>query len=126
MRLDDVDNGGTGFWRDVEADDEVLVKFRQVSFTFPDMNVCADVDKRLRWVADGFAILLELKDAVVDIVGVVQWKVAVDRFGAPNLGRNIDDKGPGMGCEVRHRVGRLGLRDKSRHLVTRRQAGIEK
>lgn len=92
MRLDDVDNGGTGFWRDVEADDEVLVKFRQVSFTFPDMNVCADVDKRLRRVADGFAILLELKDAVVDIVGVVQWKVAVDRFGAPNLGRNINNE----------------------------------
>ena len=37
-------------------------------------------------VADGFPVLLKLKDAVVNVIAVIHGDVTVHRLGAPNLG----------------------------------------
>lgn len=41
-----------------KADNKVIGKFREVSFTFPDMYVGADIDERLRQIANGPALVL--------------------------------------------------------------------
>ena len=93
VRLNDVDDSGADLGSNIEANDEVLGKFWKVSFTIPQVDVGADVGKRFRWVAEGSAELFELEDALVKVVAVIHGDIAVDRFGAPYLGWNIDDKG---------------------------------
>jgi hypothetical protein len=112
--LDDVDNGGTNCRVDVRADIEVLGKFRKVTLTVPEMNVGTDVDEGFRWVTDGSAVLLKLEDALVEIVTVVDRNVAIDRLGAPYLGRNFDGEGTGSRAGIRKRVG-TRVRQQSRH-----------
>ena len=88
----------------------------------PDVNIGADVNEGCRWVTDCLAMLIELEDAVVDVVGAVHRNVAVDRLGAPKLGRHVDDKGTGTGCEGGHLV---GVDPDIRSTGARRQAGVE-
>ena len=122
MGLDNVDNGGADFWVDVEADDEVLGKFRQIALTIPEMDIGADVNEGFRRVADGLPALLKFKDRVVDVVGVVHRDVAVNRLGSPKLGRHFDCKGIGARKESRER-GRCGA--ESRNGRSRSRASIE-
>jgi hypothetical protein len=60
--------------------------------TVPKVDVGADIDKRFRGVADSFAVLFELEDTVINVITVVHGKVAVHRFGTPNLGGHVYDK----------------------------------
>jgi hypothetical protein len=106
MRFDDVDNGGANVGCDVRADGEVLCKFGKVSLAVPYMDVGADVGERFRWVAEGFAKLLEFEDAVVNIIAVVHRNVTVNRLRAPDLGRNVDGKGTGCRTEERRGIGK--------------------
>jgi hypothetical protein len=43
-------------------------------------------------VANGVAELLKFENAVVDVVTVIHRNVAIDGLGAPNFGRDLDDK----------------------------------
>ena len=36
--------------------------------------------------------MLEFKDVAVDVVAIIQGYVTVNRFGSPNLGRDIDNE----------------------------------
>jgi hypothetical protein len=54
------------------------------------MDVGADIDEGLGWVTEGFAKLLKLKDAFVDIITVVGLDIMIKGLGAPNLGRNFN------------------------------------
>jgi len=92
MGLDDVDNPVANFWGYIEADDEVLVEFGEISFFLPDMNVGSDINERLWRVADGFAKLFKLKDALINVVAVICRNVFVERLGTPIFCRNFDDK----------------------------------
>ena len=93
VRLDYIDNGLADIRGSIRSDDKVLVEFREVSVKHPCVDVGTVVDKGLWGSAYGFAILLEFKDAVVNVVAVVHGNVAVQWLRAPYLGRNIDDKG---------------------------------
>lgn len=90
MGLDDVDDGFASFRGDIDAYDEVLVELWQVALALPKMDVSADVDKGFRGMADGLAKLLEFEYALVDVIAVVHWNVAVDGLGAPDLGWDFD------------------------------------
>ena len=68
---DDVDDAVTDFWGYVEANDEVLGEFREVTFLFPDMYIGANIDERFGRVANSFPMLLEFEDALVDVVAIV-------------------------------------------------------
>jgi hypothetical protein len=87
---DDVDDAVTDFWSYVEADDEVLGEFREVTFLFPDMYVGADIDERFWRVANSFPILLEFEYALVDVVAIVHRNVFVNRLWAPDFRRDFD------------------------------------
>ena len=65
------------------------------------MDVGADVGKGLRWMAEGLAELLELEDAVVNVVAVVHRDIVIDRLGAPQLRRHLNDEG----ASTRRRTG---------------------
>ena len=122
MGLDNVNNGGADFWVDVEADNEVLGKFRQIALTIPEMDVGADVNEGLRRVADDLPVLLKFKDRVVDVVGAVHRNVAVNRLGSPKLGRHFNHKGIGARKESGER-GRCGAENRNRR--SRSRASIE-
>jgi hypothetical protein len=52
VRFDNVDNSGSDFRGSIEADDKVLVEFRQGStLSFPEMNVSADINERFGGMA---------------------------------------------------------------------------
>lgn len=67
------------------------------------MNVGTDVDERLGRVADGLSELLELEDTFVNVGGIIHGNIFVDRLGAPNLRRNLDDKCTGWNGDRRRR-----------------------
>ena len=96
VRLDDVDNGSANFWGDVDADDKVLGKFREVTLALPDMlDIGADVDEGFRRVVDDFAELFKLKDALIDVVGVIHGNILVNGLGSPNLRQYFDFESTG-------------------------------
>jgi hypothetical protein len=45
--------------------------------------------------------LFKFEDAVVNVVAIVHRDVAIHRLRTPNLGWNVDDKGPGSRLERR-------------------------
>jgi len=93
VRFDDVDDGLANGGRNVKADEKVLGKFREIALAVPDMDVSANVNERLRRMAEGLAELFEFKHTLVDVVGIVHGDVLIDRFGSPNFGRNFDHIG---------------------------------
>ena len=80
------------FGCNIGANDEVLGEFREVPVIVPKVDIGACVNERGRGVADCFPVLLKLKDAVVNVVAVVHWDVAVRRLGAPHLAWDVDYK----------------------------------
>jgi hypothetical protein len=108
MGLDDVDDGGTNGGIDVGRDVEIFGEFREIACAIPEVDVSASVFERFGGVANGFAVLREEEDAVIDVVGVVHVDVAVDGFGAPDLRGNVDHKQTGS------RRGRGGERGRVR------------
>ena len=122
MRFDDVNDGGAGLGGNVEADDEVLGEFGEVSFSVPDMDVSADVGKGLRWMAEGLAELLEFENTVVEVVAVVHWDIPVDWFRAPDFGWDVDGEGAGerrkrIVTRVRQNSRQIRRGSSSRHIV---------
>jgi hypothetical protein len=105
VRFNDINNGSANCRVDVGTNIEVLGKFGKVTLTIPEMNIGTDVGEGLRWMANGFAILFKLEDALVDIVTVVDRNVTVDRLGAPYLGRDVNGEGTGSRAGRRKRVG---------------------
>ena len=76
----------------VDTDNEVLFKFDEVPSAIPKMNVVSLNNEWFRRVAEGLAVLLKFKDVAVDVVAIIQGYVTVNRFGSPNLGRDIDNE----------------------------------
>jgi hypothetical protein len=76
----------------VDTDNEVLLEFGEVPSAIPKMNVVSLNNEWFRRVAEGLAVLLEFKNVAVDVVAIIQRYVTVDRFGSPNLGRDIDNE----------------------------------
>jgi hypothetical protein len=71
-----------------------------------------------------FAKLFEFEDIVINVAATVHGNAAIDRLGAPNLGRNFDHKSTGGrrdGCSSRDggRIDKLAAR-------MERRAGISK
>jgi hypothetical protein len=108
MRLDDVYDSFTNLWGNIDTDNEVFVELRQVTLTLPEMDVGADIDKRFGRVADGLAKLFKFKDALIDVIAIIHWNIAVNGLGAPDLRRNLDHQGV---SEWRGRGGRWGSGD---------------
>jgi hypothetical protein len=73
MGLDDVDNGGTNdgvdIWRDVKNFGEL----REIACAVPKVDVSASVFEWGGGVADGFPVLKEEENIVINVIGVSMW-----------------------------------------------------
>jgi hypothetical protein len=56
------------------------------------MNVVLLDNEWFRRVAESLAMLLEFKDVAINVVAIIQGYVTVNRFGSPNLGRDINNE----------------------------------
>jgi hypothetical protein len=92
MGFDDGNNSGTNGWSNIGADDKVLFELREVAFAVPKVDVGVRVRERSRGMTNRFAITLKKEDTLVNIITVVHWDITIGRFGAPYLGRHINDK----------------------------------
>jgi hypothetical protein len=76
----------------IGTNDKILQKFSEVAVPIPDVNVITLNGEGLRLVAERFAMLLEFKQVVVDVIAVIERDVTINRFGTPYLGRHSNDK----------------------------------
>jgi hypothetical protein len=67
------------------------------------MNVVSLDNEWFRRVAKSLAVLLEFEDVAVDVIAIIQRYVTVDRFGSPNLGRDVDNEVASKRRVVRYR-----------------------
>jgi hypothetical protein len=69
------------------------------------MNVVSLDNEWFRRVAKSLAVLLEFEDVAVDVIAIIQSQryVTVDRFGSPNLGRDVDNEVASKRRVVRYR-----------------------
>jgi hypothetical protein len=93
IRLDDGDNASTDGRVGIRINDEILFEFRKVTLAIPDMDVRASVGEGSGGMADGFAVTFKKEYTLVNVIAVVHRDVTIGRFGSPQLGRNINDKG---------------------------------
>jgi hypothetical protein len=59
------------------------------------MDVGAGIGKRCRRVTDSPTVLFEEEYTLIDVVAVIHGDVLIGRLGAPEFGRNSNDKGAG-------------------------------
>ena len=57
------------------------------------MDVRASVEEGSGGMTDGFAVTFNKEYTLINVVPVVHRDVTIGRFGSPQLGRNINDKG---------------------------------
>jgi hypothetical protein len=92
MRLDEISDGRSHRWGDVGPYIETLGKLSKVASTVPQMDVGTRVRKRLGGPTNGFAVALEYKYTLVDVVAIVHWDVSINWLGSPKLGWHVDNK----------------------------------
>jgi hypothetical protein len=105
IALDDADDRSFDNRIGVGANYKMILELGEATVSIPMMNIglLAADGERLSWMTEWFTILLEFENIVINVVAVVKWNVLIDRFGAPNLGWNVDNEVASCWSKRRHR-----------------------
>jgi hypothetical protein len=92
VRFDDCNDSLTGFRSNVKANNKVLFEFWKIAGAVPNVDIGANVGEGFRRMTNGGTELFEFEWTVVDIVAAIHGNITINGFGAPNFGRDFDDK----------------------------------